>query len=497
MMYDFHVLFWEGGVAHKSFLEIFTQSQHIFFRPVGHVFLKTCHVLFQDNPIGYHAANLFLFWVICYLFYKIAFKITKNFPLALLTSLFYSVHPLNNMLVNYITASVIATFVLMLQISFLSFLYYVDSEPRSSRRLMLSLVFFILSLFSHEMSMVLPLVVLAYAFFMKELSWSKALRVSLPFWIILGMYLIFRMKFFSLEGNLNGMLPFVMNHPLDYIATVMKLVYWYVSKLFYPRDFVFLWSVSFEDPYFKYEWARLLGMIVVAAYLLFVKWKKGIVAFALVLFMIGLLPTAMASFTHFPFVDPMIEPHWFYFSSIGFFMLVAYVLLKIKDLLRNTKIWPGLGVVLVVALLGLLHENNRHWKTQESYCRYWLSFKLTNATPDYWLGKTLLKQNNYAEAIRRFKETIRKNRYASDFVLADLGYAYLLQGERNKALENLKFAIRRNPKYSVSWFYLGVLYFREGQWEKSFKAFQKAYVLYPQGKQYKDYLLIVKNKLTS
>ena len=56
----------------------------------------------------YHLLNLFLFALMSLLIYLVIGKVAANYHLAFLTGLFYLVHPINGILVNYISASIYA-----------------------------------------------------------------------------------------------------------------------------------------------------------------------------------------------------------------------------------------------------------------------------------------------------------------------------------------------------------------------------------------------------
>ena len=96
--------------------------------------------------------NLFLFVFASSLIYLLIEKITGNYNLAFLTGLFYLIHPINGIVVNYISASVFA-----LQVIFMlgTILLLWESLERKNNRVLyfLSLLFSFLSLFWHESGM--------------------------------------------------------------------------------------------------------------------------------------------------------------------------------------------------------------------------------------------------------------------------------------------------------------------------------------------------------
>ncbi|MCC6758764.1 MAG: glycosyltransferase family 39 protein [Candidatus Omnitrophica bacterium] len=480
MLDDYVVLFNELGISNKSFFAIFHDYQHIFSRPVGHLVMWLSYPIFKTDPVPYHVLNILLFSVICFLFYKIVEKLFHNRELAVLTAVLYALHPVNSMLVNYVTVTVITTFVICLQASFLFLLKYLDSQKRS--HLAWSLGFFFLGLLSHEMSMVYPAYVFCLLYFLRGFSWRKALIFILPYLAMSAVYLLYRMFFFSLKGQASAV--FAVLHLFDvYISSIMALIYWYLGKLFFPQGIVFLWSAVIEEHYNPIEVYRFLLIVLVILYLIFVRWKKGLKAFALSVFVIGLLPVFISSYAHFPFAEPMIEPHWFYFSSIGFFLIVARGLLWLKDTM-TFRLWAVLVGVWLGAYIVLLQNNNSHWLTQERYCKYWIAKNPANTTPFYGLGQVALARKDTVQAVAYLEKTLKMSRYHSAFITADLGYAYVLSGETDKAVEMFKVALETDPKYSVTFYYIALLKWQQGDKKGAESFLLKAQELYAKSNVY-------------
>jgi hypothetical protein len=458
MLDDFVILFNEAGVSNKTFIQLFVDYQHIFARPFGHLLLWASYPILKTNPLGYHVLNLLLFVVICWLFYEIVQKLFKNNELAFLTAVLYALHPINSMLVNYVTVTVIATFVLTMQLSFLCLLKYLDSGQK--KFFMSSLIFFLMSLFSHEMSMVYPAYVFCLLYFLREFDWRKAMIFTLPYAGVSGVYFLYRMVFFDLQGQASA--AFAMLRVFSvYISSIMALISWYIGKLLFPRDIIFLWNVVIEDNYKPFDIYRFSLLALVILYLIFFRWKKGRKAFALSFFIVGFLPVFVSSYAHFPFVEPMIEPHWFYFSSLGFFILLAGGILWLKQKMTRT-FWKYCISLLFVFYFVLLQDNNLQWRTQESYCRFWISQNAANMTPYYGMGQVMLAHGKGAQAIEYFEKGLKVSQRHSAYILADIGYGYFLKGDYRQALMQYEAAIKQEPHYSVTYYYLALLKWRQG-----------------------------------
>lgn len=399
MLDDHVILFGEQGVSNKSLVKLFTEPQHLFYRPVGHLFLMASYDVFGHCEAAYHWANLLLFSGVGILFFYITYSLFQNTALAWLTALLYCVHPINSMLVNYVTVTVITTFVLTVQASFLLFIKYLDHDNKALYYG--SILFFVLSLFSHEASLVYPLYLVGVLYFLRQASLKRIVGLCWPYAFLSVLYFLFRLEFFSLKAIVTAVAKV---SPLFsvYISSVSNLIGWYFSKLIFPKGILFLWTGQWDEKGLLLAVPKFFAVLLVVGWLIFRYWKDR-KAFALAVFVIGFIPAFWATYAHFPFTDPFIEPHWFYFSSFGFFLLLADGILSLKGKI-NGKVW---GVILLVVFgwnLFFLRQNNVQWKSQESYCRYWISLNQGNMTPFYGLGKALLAKGDYPAALELFEK---------------------------------------------------------------------------------------------
>jgi hypothetical protein len=289
-------------------VQILSQDLGGFYRPVGLFILWVVCQLAHHDPTGYHAANFFLFFLMVFLFFKLFEKLTGDRPLAFWAALLYGVHPLNGMIVNYMTASLLATFVLCTQASLLSFIHFFDGGRK--RDYVLSLLFFIFALLSHEISLAIPVYLAAYLFFMKKEKWGRFLLLLAPFILFTAVYFGARLKEFFFARIIHGAAQAV-GDPTGHFTTWFDLVGWFLSKLVIPRDIIFLWSQKYGSLYFSGKAIVFTLLLSLAVYLIFFKWKRGWKPFVLMVFIVGLLPSAISVFSYFPIVWPLLEPHWF------------------------------------------------------------------------------------------------------------------------------------------------------------------------------------------
>lgn len=406
MLDDHLLLTGEHGVANRTLASLFSQRQTDFYRPFGHIFLLCCQRLFGGNASSYHVANLFLFITIGFCFFHITYHLFHNLRLAYLTAALYCLHPINSMLINYITANIISTFVLFQQLSLLAFLHF--RRTAKKRGVALSCLFYVAALLSHEMSLMFPAYIFCTVFFLDagDKVFKKSLLLSLPYVFLAAAYLGFRMIFFSLHSTIQNAMA-IMPEWQAFGYSIARLIGWYLSKLVIPKDILFVWTLMLpEDP--KLFLGALCLIIAVPGifYLIFFRLKKGLIAFSLAFFLAGLTPLPWSAFAYFPKIQPFIEPHWFYFSSYGFYLLFAHCWLQLKQHVRPS-FWMTLTAALLLSYSLLLLNLNTRWNNQETYCRYWISLNKGDFTPYYGLWHAMKLQGKDAEAKYFYTEGIR------------------------------------------------------------------------------------------
>ncbi len=175
-----------------------------FYRPLISVTLAIDYLAGGANPFVFHLTNwLYQTAASCLTFLLVrrigaAFRpgqVQLNQNLALAAGLIFSLYPLHSEVVNWIIArvdSVALTFCLA------SFWLYLKSDKWSSWQAKLSLVAFIFGLMSKEMAVTLPPTLLLFHLLtqepLKPLERLKlAIKQTLPFWIILFCYFVFRL----------------------------------------------------------------------------------------------------------------------------------------------------------------------------------------------------------------------------------------------------------------------------------------------------------------
>lgn len=199
----------------KDFLQFFLpRTDVIYFRPLGmQVYFYLMKLLFGINPVFFRLSALIIYAMNGILVYIFLLKLKLSRIASLLgSSLFVS------SVVSYIPFFWSSTFPFILGVTFflISFLFYSSIKKNRQRNLVISLLFYILSLLTLEIIIVLPILL-----FIWEILYNKVKTLKRIFIYIIPLfgYLYLRLVAFSvsLKGSYSlkiNLLPTVRNYLL-------------------------------------------------------------------------------------------------------------------------------------------------------------------------------------------------------------------------------------------------------------------------------------------
>ncbi|MCA9407252.1 MAG: tetratricopeptide repeat protein [Candidatus Omnitrophica bacterium] len=435
----------DDNVASMSNIEIIKNGAKGIFRPLNWIVLKYEILLSGKNPIGYQLFNIFLFSILGINFYLILNRLTKNSFLALITSLLYVVHPINSFLVNYKTASGLQLHIFFMQVSTIFLLRYVDHKKKVFY--LLSLLSYFLGFFCHEIIFILPVYLFLILYFFTDLKLKKKTLLCVGYALPLLFYMGIRS---SVAQRIKMANIWDLGISLNqYIATMQKLISWYLSKLLWSRDIIFTWDDRVVlDTHHVVHWG-IMGLVLTMLAWLLLKRGKQVYAFAICLLFFGFLPAFLASFTYTSSMKTVaIEPHWFGFTSIGFFLLLG---LGVNFLCQHWRQDIAFVVIflIIVGFVGLTYRGNAVWKNANTFCRYWLNVNSTNGAAWTCLAEDYIERHDKGRV---------QEQYSSCRDIAYLGWAYHTIGQAQSAHDLYSLALRKDPQCVVSLYGLGLLY---------------------------------------
>ncbi|MBI5149667.1 MAG: tetratricopeptide repeat protein [Candidatus Omnitrophica bacterium] len=440
------------------------------FRPVSSMTRLFLRHFFGDHVLYYHLANIFLFSVYCFLIYIFLRLLTGSATTSLYSCLFFCVHPINTIPVDYLTGHEIILFGILGILSLIAFLRY--TETGSKAALGLSLLGYVLSFLTQEIMLTLPVYMAIILVLIKRYRWKDVLRVIAPYFFIGAIYVMFRLTLASPKLNyLLSQASSQSSNPLTYLGILADLVFWYVGKLFVPDNIVLIWgirSIPFETVMRN---IFISGALLICLAFLITRRRASLNFFALTWFLAGLIPVAVLC-AIYPAMGFVIEPHWFFLSSLGFFILGANALVQVSRVVNKKVTGVILGGIMA-ALFLKTQEYHAVWKDQKTYCQYWLNVSPENSAPNFWLAEAYAAEGDYENAQRFFARAI--NGGPMDWgVYSNLGMIALQQKRMSLAKKYLARSMGSNPQAAPVYNNMGVVYLREHDLQEAEKYFDRA-----------------------
>lgn len=453
----------------QKHLKLEEQAADVYYRPLQNIILIICFILFRENILGYHLLNLALFALCCFSIYLMVNVVFNDQLIALLTSLLFAVHPINCIIVDYITAIIFAVQVILMSLGIVTFLNTLKGQHKI-RWYSASLVCFLAAMLCHEIAVTFPFYLMALLYFIRRETLRRVFLECLPYLILLALFFLLRLHLASLNTSILQKINVAQITLPQYLATFLKLMLWYLSKFFVPNDIFLVWTVPFVTQGIILWNLLFAGLVFICFWYFFWYNRDSRVSCAALWFFIGFLPVGFACFFQ-PRYGLLIEPHWLIFPSIGFFILMAIVLKNAKKYL-NQK-FAIVVILLLLALANSTRQMNRLWGDEIEYFRRWHAQLPHFKFATFHLAKAYFTESQYQPAKKYFLEAIEGQK--SDWqIFTNLGLIALAEKDYTAALQYSNQALQIQPKSALIYNDIGTIYVQLGQRENAEKFFVQA-----------------------
>jgi len=433
------------------------------------------------NPRLYHAENAALHIINAVLVYTAGLLMLSASFTAFLAALIFAIHPVQTEAVAWVSGRSNLLFLLFF---LLAFIFHV--KERKSRGSVLnynlSLILFAFSLFSKEMAITLPIILIIYDLHFREKNNLKdGMTYYLPFFLIGSAYLVTR---FAVLGTIAQQETWWGNSILANILVTLRAIAGYVRLLILPVNLGIEYLAGL--PKYLFDKSALTAIAILAGILFFwYKFRKDrIISFYTAWFFVTLLPVCNIV----PFKAIMAE-RFLYLPSIAFAALSAVLLFTLKVRCKGAA--AKVVLTLAASALFLFYASatisrNGSWKDEITLYAREVSRLPANPRSHYNLGFAYFKaaqcagakeaaNSYYALAAREFDETVRlkPEYYLLYFAYANLADICNQTGRYGEAIENFKKAkaIKEGRDEYNS---LAVSYFEKGEYDDALIACRKA-----------------------
>ncbi len=411
----------------------------IYFRPMTHILYWFELALFGKDLLSYHVFSLGLFAVLAWMLFTSLRDFLANERLAFLSTLLFMVHPLSGVLVNYLTASALTLwFILMIGGLRAAFEHSRRQATGYSGR---ALLCFALALVTHEMAIMFPFYWAALLWSVERKSVKEIFRSLIPYFVLLGLFVILRTKLVSVGD--------IVTSGSVSVGGVISLFFAFLRN-FFLLDPVVLMRSATDMP------GLVLGAGVGFVSLVFIAvlWRTGrsTAALGLLWVICAFLPVFLMSKARTN-LGLVIQPQWMLFATLGLSILIAVM---IEAISRHQK--PRIALALAVVVIAVCMAASRIgtvkiWGDEKNHCLTMLGFNPRMKLVNFWAGNAALREGNLTGARDHFLASL-ENKSSDWRIWTNLGYIALEAGDTDKAIEYSRRALALNPDAATARFNL-------------------------------------------
>ena len=275
-----------------------------YYRPLTYVSFLLDHSLWGLNPLGFAATNIILHILVTLALYLVVSIISKTELFPLCTALIFSLHPIANETINFLSGG--RNTLLCALFALLSLFFHMQ------RKQSIALTCFILSIFSKEFALLLPVVFLFHDRYFKNVKLS--LILYLPYLAAIVGYLAIRAAVLKSPGLLNVI------EIKNLLHMTPRLVIGYLSNMLFPYQLKTMYEIKAADnilqnaPFF----VMVLSLIAVAIYFR----KRREILLGVGWFLLFLIP--VSGVLHLGITS--MADRYAYFSLMGFAIVLSYLI---------------------------------------------------------------------------------------------------------------------------------------------------------------------------
>lgn len=495
-----NVLIRDLGNLPKLFTkEYFTQSGEISYRPVVTFSYFIDYWLYADDARGFHLTNFLLHTfnaLLVYLFLLLlfqevlakvsspsvfigdsGFKVIENnwIPaqrlcgkdkniIPLIVTLLFASHPILTEAVNAISfrEDLLASFFYILTL-----IIYLRLRERGCKTLfyLLSCLTYTLALFSKEMALTLPLIVLCYETICKGRE-----KVTLVYGYILITLFYCLLRFYFFYNPEESVIGWDLN---ERMLTLPLVIINFIKLAVFPVSLSAEYMINPVKSVHLPLFTALSGIAIFIT-LLATKQKNNL-SFGISFFLITLIPV----YNIIPISNPLAD-RYLYLPTVGFIIALGTLIFRGRSL-RSTKINPFFILIpfsLILFYSSLTLNRNRVWSDE-----YSLWSDIVRKMPGSWrayngLGRAYAHQNRLTEAKREYNKALTlKPDYFDGHV--NLGIVYVVEGNLEKGLHQFKTALALNPNNSDLHNNIAYIYRKQGRTDDAIQEYRTVLRLNP------------------
>lgn len=437
-----------------------------YYRPFFLFSLAIDYQLWGLNPLGYHITNLILHGIASFLVYQIGRNLFKHNIPAFISAIFFVVHPVHVESVTWISGRTDPMAAVFFLLSF--YLYILFVEKNRITFLMLSLIAYIFSLLSKEMSITLPLLLLAYEISYKHTpspyssphrgeGWVRGLFLGrIKSLQIIGVYLFISLAYLYIRTTILGEITGgdSSSAPIDKrLWTSFGILLNYLRIMILPVNLKILYDIPLKESLL--DWQVISSIVVLTVIFILNIWTYHInktIFFASLWFFITILPVTNIV----PLKPTMMAERYLYIPSISICFLGGFAFYSAYQRDISWLVYLKSLIIIILLFFSVItFYRNSLWKNEVVYFTRMTEDAPQNAYAHHNLGDAYRRRGEMKSAIIEWGKAVdiyplhpeANNSLANialmqgDYPEAVRKYTVAIQGKRENAEAHYNIAI--------------------------------------------------------
>jgi len=469
-----------------------------YYRPLQMLTYRLTAEIFGFDARAFHAVNLWFHVIVVLLALALFHVLTGRIDQAFAAAALFAVHPIHTEAVDWVAAlpDIGCTAFFLLAFLFLVLARGQISHPRPMTPrhvhvlfLAASVAAFATALLWKESAIVFPLIVMAYVLCLRTDAApvrrvGDALKLSLPYWCVLGLYFLLRLRVlgFIVIRQRN----WILSH-FDFGLTTLHLISAYCWKLLAPVHlnayYVFVPVRTLRDPR---AIAAILFLILAAGAIVYGLRRAPLASFAALWVFITLIPVLNV----YAVGRNVFAERYLYLPSIGFCLLIVLAAAWVVDRLpvRFRSYATALALAVVVLLFAAwTFARNPVWQDDSALFTRTLESSpnapfvegmVAALQPNSATGQ-ISAETHYLRAISLAESEAPPDRLEMAIAGEGLASIYAARGDFDRALRALaqvRLAAPEDPEVDGE---QGLILTQAGRWTEAEAALRRAVAISP------------------
>ncbi|MCK4664024.1 MAG: tetratricopeptide repeat protein [Bacteroidales bacterium] len=450
-------------------IEYFTQQYDGHYHPLTLVSLAIDYKIGGLSPWQYHFSNLLLHILNLILVYLLILKLTNKSEIALVVAALFAINPLQVESIAWLSERKTLLYAFFFLLSLLSYINYL--KKNNIRYYYYALVLFIISLLSKAQAITLSVTIIAIDYYYdRNLISKKVILEKIPFLVLSGLFTIFaniaQRQTQPIDNDPFSFIERAIFASYSFIIYIVKLLIPFKLSAYYPYPLKINGHIPFE--YCIY----ILPVLLIIFMFFYLLKRNKLFVFGILFFTINIF--LLLKIFQIPYGTYIMADRYVYIPSIGLFLILAYMLLWLKEKFYKHKLWLFFITILYILFLSTSAFNRcKIWKNDFTF--YNDLIKKYPKLHTGWgnRGKAKKQNGNYLGAIEDFSMVIKLQPNFSNAYI-NRGIVYGITGNLHKSLEDFNRAIEIDPKNAQAFSNRGVAKMNITDFEGALFDFNKA-----------------------